>query len=71
MVPTRTGLQHYVLRLADREADNAALWAKLRKLKGMTRLGSPKAGATVLATTGRGAGLRPTRVPSADEVRVS
>ncbi|TMM16031.1 MAG: DUF72 domain-containing protein [Actinobacteria bacterium] len=27
--------------------------------------------ATVLATTGRGAGLRPTRVPSADEVRVS
>jgi len=52
MVPTEAGLKHYVLRLSEREADNKAIWAKLRKLDGMTRLGRLKAGATVLAETG-------------------
>jgi uncharacterized membrane protein len=57
MVPTEDGLRHYVLRLSEREADNKAIWAKLRKLDGMTRLGAPKTGATVLATTADGAPL--------------
>jgi uncharacterized membrane protein len=51
MVPTEEGLRHYVLRLSERENDNRTLWEKLRKLDGMTRLGHPKKGATVLATT--------------------
>jgi uncharacterized membrane protein len=54
MVPTPNGLKHYVLRLAEKEADNAALWAKLPKLRGMTRLGSEKPSATILARTAQG-----------------
>jgi uncharacterized membrane protein len=54
MVPTRQGLQHYVLRLSENAADNASLWAKLRPLDGMTRLGRPKAGAFVLAESTAG-----------------
>ncbi len=54
MVPTADGLRHYVLRLADREADNKELWAKLPKLDGITKLGRPKPGAVVLAESDRG-----------------
>ncbi len=49
MVPTIEGLRHFVLRLADNETDNKALWDKLPKLNGMTKLGSKKDSATVLA----------------------
>ena len=49
LMPTYQGLRHYVLRLADGEMDNAALWNRLPKLDGMTRLGKPKPGAIVLA----------------------
>jgi uncharacterized membrane protein len=54
MVPTPDGLRHYVLRLADNEADNATIWRKLRKLEGMTRLGEPKTQAQVLAKSSTG-----------------
>jgi hypothetical protein len=54
MVPTLRGLRHYVLRLADKEADNATLWSKLPKLDGMTRLGKAKLGAEVWAVSSRG-----------------
>ena len=43
MVPTDTGLRHYILRLADNAAANAQIWDKLAKLDGMTRIGKPKA----------------------------
>lgn len=51
MVPTPDGLRHYVLRLADKEEDNKLIWSRLRKLKGMTRVGRPKPSATLLAET--------------------
>ncbi|HEV3448186.1 MAG TPA: glutamine amidotransferase [Gemmataceae bacterium] len=51
MVPTRRGLQHYVMRLAENAADNERIWAKLRKLNGITKLGQPQAQAIVLAQT--------------------
>ncbi len=47
MVPTVQGLQHYVMRLA--EKDNAAIWNKLPELDGFTKLGPPKPGAVILA----------------------
>jgi uncharacterized membrane protein len=58
MVPTPQGLRHYVMRLAEREEDNAELWkaqagrpekAQVGRLDGMNRLGAPKLGAFVLA----------------------
>lgn len=54
MRPTPAGLSHYVMRLADNADANAALWARLPRLDGFTRLGTPKAGATVLAVSGDG-----------------
>jgi uncharacterized membrane protein len=54
MVPTADGLRHYVLRLAENEADNATLWSKLTKLDGMTRMGQPKVQAQVLARSKTG-----------------
>jgi uncharacterized membrane protein len=54
LVPTYQGLRHYVLRLADHEADNASLWKQLPKLDGMTRLGRAKPGAIVLARSDTG-----------------
>src|SRR5262249_28727239 len=54
MVPTPDGLHHYIIRLADKDADNAALWAKLPKLEGMTKLGDPKPAAIILARSARG-----------------
>jgi uncharacterized membrane protein len=56
MVPTPEGLRdyEYVLRLADKTADTAALWAQFPKLPGMTKLGEPKPGATVLARSDTG-----------------
>lgn len=54
MVPTLEGLRHFVLRLTDREDDNAALWAKLPKLTGITRLGMPKPGSIILARSPAG-----------------
>jgi uncharacterized membrane protein len=52
LVPTEAGLRHYVLRLADRPEDNAALWERLPPLNEATRLGTPKEGAAVLAAVG-------------------
>jgi uncharacterized membrane protein len=54
MVPTPDGLRHFVMRLADREADNAALWDRLPSLDGATKLGTPKPAAFVLAKSARG-----------------
>ena len=55
MIPTPEGLRHFVMRLADREADNAALWNRLPKLDGATRLGPLKEPiAIVLAKSDRG-----------------
>ena len=54
MVPTYQGRRHYVMRLADNETDNAALWSSLPKLDGMTRLGTVKPGAIVLARSEHG-----------------
>lgn len=54
MEPTLGGLTHFIMRLSDREADNAAVWRRLPKLAGMTRLGTPKPGALVLAKSSRG-----------------
>jgi uncharacterized membrane protein len=54
MVPTPDGLRHFIMRLADREKDNAELWNRLPKLDGATRLGTPKPSAFVLAQTPRG-----------------
>lgn len=48
MAPKDAGLQHYVMRLTEKQDDNAALWAKLPKMTGMTTL-VPKQLATVLA----------------------
>jgi hypothetical protein len=45
------------LRLANGEAANEALWKKLTKLDGMTKLGQPKPGAMVLAQSSSGAPL--------------
>jgi uncharacterized membrane protein len=49
MVPTFNGLRHYVMRLAENQRDNEAVWAKLPKLDGMTHLGRPKPQSFVLA----------------------
>jgi uncharacterized membrane protein len=54
MVPTRDGLNHYLLRLMENLADNAAFWAKLPKLEGMTKLGTPKPAAITLAQSPAG-----------------
>jgi uncharacterized membrane protein len=54
MTPTAEGLQHYVMRLAERQDDSARLWSKLLPLDGVTRLGQPKPGAVVLARSGAG-----------------
>ncbi len=54
MIPTPEGLRHFVMRLADREADNVELWNRLPKLDGATRLGTPKPAAIVLAKSARG-----------------
>jgi uncharacterized membrane protein len=52
MKPTPAGLRHYIMRLTDNPDANRALWEKLPKLNGLTRLGKPRAGATVLAVRG-------------------
>ncbi|MBY0526467.1 MAG: glutamine amidotransferase [Gemmataceae bacterium] len=49
MLPTASGLDRYVMRLADKVADNEAVWAKLPKMTGITRMGKPKPGAVVVA----------------------
>jgi uncharacterized membrane protein len=49
MEPTPEGLSHYVMRLSEKPELNKALWQKLPELDGMTKLGSEKRGATVLA----------------------
>jgi uncharacterized membrane protein len=54
MVPTQDGLRHYLLRLAENPTDNAAVWSKLPKLDGLTKLGTVKPGALVLARASTG-----------------
>ena len=55
MRPTQKGLEHYLLRLDDDDQANADIWGRLNDpqnrtlLNGMTQIGSPKPGATVLA----------------------
>jgi uncharacterized membrane protein len=48
LAPTREGLVHYI-RVAEKDKANEALWQKLPKLNGMTKLGTPKPLAAVLA----------------------
>jgi uncharacterized membrane protein len=55
MLPTPEGLQHYVMRLADQQAENQRIWNKLPPLEGMVKLGQPKPGAVVLARSASGA----------------
>jgi hypothetical protein len=50
MVPTPAGINQYLMRLSDKPDDNRTTWARLPKLRGMTKLGRPVTGATVLAT---------------------
>jgi uncharacterized membrane protein len=59
MVPTEEGLKNYgyVLRLVGNDLDNKAVWANLPVLTGMTKLGTPKQGATVLARADNGVPL--------------
>jgi uncharacterized membrane protein len=52
MVPTEAGLRHYLLRLAENPQENEAIWKGLPDLKGRTKLGEVKKGATVLACAG-------------------
>jgi uncharacterized membrane protein len=54
MAPTSEGLRHYVMRLAENEADNARVWNSLPRLDGMTKIGTPKPGAQVLARSKEG-----------------
>jgi len=54
MMPTFEGLRHYVLRLGNSAPANEALWKRLTKLEGFTRLGRPKPGAIVLARSTSG-----------------
>jgi uncharacterized membrane protein len=55
MVPTFEGLRHYVTRLAENSTENQLLWSKLHKFdEGVTRLGTPKVTAIVLAKTQNG-----------------
>jgi uncharacterized membrane protein len=49
MEPTFDGLQHYVMRLADKADENKGLWRKLPELDAITRLGTPKLGSILLA----------------------
>jgi uncharacterized membrane protein len=53
MEPTLAGLGRYVMRLADKPDDNKLLWSRLPELNGLTRMGKEKAGAVVLAVSGR------------------
>ena len=57
MVPTPDGLRHYVMRLAENDADNQRLWNGLPKLDGMTQLGKEKPGALVLAKSDKNESL--------------
>jgi uncharacterized membrane protein len=59
IVPTEEGLKNYgyVLRLVGNPQDNEALWKNVLRLNGMTKLGTPKQGATVLARSETGAPL--------------
>jgi hypothetical protein len=50
MKPTPAGIDLYLMRLSEKPEENHAIWERLPKLKGMTKLGQPKLGATVLAT---------------------
>jgi hypothetical protein len=53
MRPTTQGLEHYVLRLSERDTDNQTLWKQLPPLAGMSRMGRPKrVGTVVLARAG-------------------
>jgi hypothetical protein len=52
MLPTKEGLAHFVLRLADNPKDSEAIWENLRPLNGRTKLGESKPGAVVLARVG-------------------
>jgi uncharacterized membrane protein len=54
MEPTDRGLSHYLLRLTENPEKNKELWSKLPKLDGMTQMGRPKPGATILATRAGG-----------------
>jgi uncharacterized membrane protein len=57
MRPTEDGLRHsgkFVLRLADNDADSTQLWKRLPQLEGMTKLGTPKRSAVVLAESDKG-----------------
>src|SRR5262249_10897508 len=48
-LPTAKGLDHYLLRLSPKAAENTELWRKLPPLEGMTRMGTPKPNARIYA----------------------
>ena len=53
MLPTESGLSHFLLNLADTPEKNKKIWEKtFDPLDGMTRLGTPKKTATMLAKAG-------------------
>jgi uncharacterized membrane protein len=49
IVPTRQGLDRYIMRLADDPPRNAAAWEQLKFDQGISRMGKPKPDAVVLA----------------------
>jgi uncharacterized membrane protein len=57
MTPTFEGLRHYIMRLSNDEAGNEAVWKRLTRLDGVTKLGQPKPAAAVLAQSQFGAPL--------------
>ena len=48
-VPTRTGLEHPILKLSDDISENRSLWDSMPRLSSINYLGRVKPGATVLA----------------------
>src|SRR5438445_3586706 len=52
--PTDKGLSHYLMRLTESPDANKQLWSRLPKLHGMTQMGKPKPGATILASRAGG-----------------
>jgi uncharacterized membrane protein len=54
MVPTKQGVDRYLMNLENDPKKNQELWSELPKLGGMTRLGKEKPGAVVLASANDG-----------------
>ena len=53
LVPTRTGLDSFILQVGATEAETTKIWDSMPAMLGTNRFGELKAGASVLATTAR------------------